>query len=160
MIETYRLNAGVVVFNRQRKVLVCRRTDKDDAWQFPQGGIEKGETPTEAALRELCEETSVCSVKLVKTLTQSVKYRFPPDVLAFTQSLGWKNVGQDMFWSLFYFYGDDSEINLNTAEREFNAFRWVSLPEAYDLIIDFKKQAYAVAVQEFTPLIEQYAFPA
>lgn len=160
MIETYRLNAGVVVFNRQRKVLVCRRSDEDDAWQFPQGGIEKGETPSEAALRELHEETSICSVTLVKTLAQSAKYRFPPDVLAFTQSLGWKHVGQDMFWSLVYFYGDDTEINLDTEGHEFNAFRWVSLHEAYDLIVDFKKQAYAVAVQEFSPLIEQYAFPA
>ncbi|MBR1904667.1 MAG: NUDIX domain-containing protein, partial [Alphaproteobacteria bacterium] len=82
MTETYRLNAGVVVFNRKRQVLLCRRSDEKDAWQFPQGGIEKGETPAAAALRELEEETSICSVKLVKTLSESVKYSFPPDVLA------------------------------------------------------------------------------
>ena len=56
MTETYRLNAGVVVFNRKRQVLLCRRSDEKDAWQFPQGGIEKGETPAAAALRELEED--------------------------------------------------------------------------------------------------------
>ena len=156
MTETYRLNAGVVVFNRKRQVLLCRRSDEVDAWQFPQGGIEKGETPAMAALRELKEETSICSVKLVKTLSESVKYRFPPDVLALTQSRGWKNVGQDMFLSLVFFEGDDREINLDTEGHEFNAYRWGTLQEAYDLIVDFKKPVYAVAVREFAPLIEQY----
>jgi putative (di)nucleoside polyphosphate hydrolase len=158
MTETYRLNAGVVVFNRQRKVLLCRRSDEKDAWQFPQGGIEPRETPAQAALRELKEETSIENVKLVKTLTESVKYRFPPDVLAYTQSLGWKHVGQDMFLSLVFFEGNDSEINLNTEGHEFNAYRWGTLQEAYDLIVDFKKPVYAVALREFEPLIEQYAF--
>ena len=156
MTDTYRLNAGVVVFNRKRQVLLCRRSDEKDAWQFPQGGIEKGETPAAAALRELKEETSICSVKLVKTLSESVKYRFPPDVLAVTQSRGWKHVGQDMFLSLVFFEGDDSEINLDTKDREFDAYRWGTLQEAYDLIVDFKKPVYTVAVREFTPLIEQY----
>jgi putative (di)nucleoside polyphosphate hydrolase len=158
--EIYRLNAGIVVFNRERKVLLCRRSDEvEDAWQFPQGGIEKGELPQQAAARELKEETSITSVKWVKTLTDSVKYRFPPEVLAFTRSLGWKNVGQDMYLSLFYFYGDDSEINLNTPGQEFDAYRWGTLQEAYDLIVDFKKTVYAVAQQEFSNIIAQYPLP-
>lgn len=157
MTETYRLNAGVVVFNRNRKVLLCRRSDEvEDAWQFPQGGIEKGELPQQAAARELQEETSIKSVKWVKTLTEPVKYRFPPDVFAFTRSLGWQHVGQNMYLSLFYFYGDDAEINLDTPGQEFNAFRWGTLQEAYDLIVDFKKPVYAVAQKEFEDVIAQF----
>ena len=155
--ETYRLNAGVVVFNREGKVLLCRRSDEvEDAWQFPQGGIEKDETPQQAAKRELYEETSITNVKWVKTLSEPVKYRFPPKVLAKTHSLGWKHVGQNMYWSLFYFTGTDTEINLNTAEQEFNAYRWGTLQEAYDLIVDFKKEVYAVAKNQFTDLIAEY----
>jgi len=149
----FRRNAGAVVFNSAGKVLLCLRNDVANAWQFPQGGIEEGETASEAARRELKEETSLENVTLVKTLTEGVKYYFPENILHAMQKKGFTNLGQEMFWSLFYFSGDESEINLQTAEAEFSAYRWTTLQEAYDLVVEFKKEAYKKALTEFSPLI-------
>lgn len=154
MSEWYRRNAGIVVFNPNHKVLVCQRADIKDSWQFPQGGIEQGETVKQAAARELREETSLTNVKHIISLETPARYTFPPQVIASMQKRGFTNVGQDMFWSLFLFEGDDSEINLQTQEPEFKNFKWVSMQEAYDLCVDFKKPAYRVAVTEFLPYIE------
>ncbi len=154
MAEWYRRNAGIVVFNPNHKVLVCQRADIKDSWQFPQGGIEQGETVKQAAARELREETSLTNVKHIISLETPARYTFPPQVISSMQKRGFTNVGQDMFWSLFLFEGDDSEINLQTQEPEFKNFKWVSMQEAYDLCVDFKKPAYRVAVTEFLPYIE------
>ena len=156
MAELFRPNAGIVVFNKEGKVLLCRRSDEADAWQFPQGGIETGETPDQAAKRELQEETSLTNVTLVYTASEPWRYRFPPDVFAVTKSRGWPYVGQEMYWSLFYFDGDNSEINLNTKDKEFSAYQWGTLQQAYDLIVDFKKPAYAPMIETFRELIEKY----
>lgn len=156
MGEWYRPNAGIVVFNVQKKVLLCQRIDMADSWQFPQGGIDEGETPAEAAVRELREETSITRVTRVKTLDFAARYRFPDDVLTSLNKRGFTNAGQDMYWSLFYFNGEDSEIDLQTKVPEFKKYQWHSLQEAYDLIVDFKKPAYAVMLKEFAPLIEAY----
>ena len=158
MISEYRRNAGIIVFNRSRKVLLCKRNDVANSWQFPQGGIEQNETPSEAALRELKEETSLENVKLVLTLTHPVRYHFPPQILSSMRARGYKNVGQEVHWSLCFFDGSDSEINLNTAEPEFSEFRWTTLDEACQLIVDFKKEAYAKANEAFHELIETYDF--
>lgn len=156
MTELFRPNAGIVVFNKEGKVLLCQRSDKAGAWQFPQGGIEAGETPAEAAKRELQEETSLKNVILVQTLKTPARYRFPPQILAATKARGWHYAGQEMYWSLFYFAGDNSEINLNTKDKEFSAYQWGTLQQAYDLIVDFKKPAYAPMIETFRELIEKY----
>ena len=150
----YRRNAGIVVCNRQGLVLLCQRIDMEDSWQFPQGGIEGGESVKEAAIRELREETSLINVKHVISLCTPARYTFPPHVLASMQKRGFTNAGQDIFWSLFLFEGDDAQINLQTPEPEFKSFKWVKLQEAFDLCVDFKKPAYAVALQEFSQLVE------
>ena len=72
----YRRNAGIVVFNPEHRVLVCQRADIQTAWQFPQGGIEKGESVKEAALRELREETSLTNVKHIISLATPARYNF------------------------------------------------------------------------------------
>lgn len=159
MTEYYRPNAGIVLFNRQRKVLLCLRNDVAGAWQFPQGGIERGEIPLQAALRELEEETSVVSVVPIKTLDKPARYRFTPEIIASMQRRGFNNAGQDMYWTLAFFNGEDNEINLQTEHPEFSAFRWGTIEEAYQLIADFKKPAYERAVREFAPLIAQYEIP-
>ena len=160
MAEWYRRNAGIVVFNRQRRVLLCKRNDvKKPSWQFPQGGIEDGETHQQAALRELKEETSLQNVVPIKTLTEPLRYRFPKQILSSLQKRGYTNIGQEMYWTLAFFAGDDSEINLQTAEPEFSAFYWGTLEEACEKIVLFKKPVYEQMSRLFAPLIEQFKIP-
>lgn len=159
MADIYRRNAGIVVFNRKRQVLLCKRNDVADSWQFPQGGIEEGETVAQAALRELKEETSLTNVTLVKSLDIPARYTFPPHIIKSMQRRGFKNIGQDIYWSLVFFGGDDAKINLQTAEPEFSEYRWGTLDEACRLIIPFKKTAYEAAKTAFEPLISAYVFP-
>lgn len=159
MSEIYRRNAGIVVFNRRRRVLLCKRNDVADSWQFPQGGIEEGETVAQAALRELKEETSLTDVTLVQSLETPARYTFPPHIIESMRRRGYNNVGQDIYWSLVFFDGADTEINLQTAEPEFSEYRWGSLDEACRLIIPFKKAAYETAQEAFEDLIQNYAFP-
>lgn len=156
MSEWFRKNAGIVVFRADKKVLICQRNDMQDSWQFPQGGIEDGENPEQAAQRELQEETSLCGLKRISTLTEPARYYFPPEVIASMQKRGFTNAGQDMYWSLFYFEGADSDINLQTSEPEFKAFKWVPLEEAVSLAVDFKKSAYEKMFRAFKPIIEKY----
>ena len=157
MEKHFRKNAGVVVFNAQKKVLMCRRVHpKTDGWQFPQGGIERGETPLQAAQRELFEETSVKSVVAVKTLDYALRYEFPESVKQKFRSQGILSDGQDQYWSLFYFTGKDSEINLYTAEPEFDEFAWKDIEEAPDLVWVVKKDVYYKMVKEFKPIIDSF----
>lgn len=156
MPENFRLNAGIVVFDHSHRVLVCERSDIRGSWQFPQGGIEAGESPEQAAKRELYEETSIKSAVCIKTLTDPARYHFPPKVIQSMQKKGYQNAGQDIYWSLFFFSGDEKEINLKTETPEFCRYKWVKMHEVLDLIVDFKKEAYAVAVKEFSPIIQDY----
>ena len=113
MVKAYRKCAGIIVFNKFKKVLVCARNDaKSFNWQFPQGGIEDNENDCLAALRELREETSIVSVQPVKTLDHPLRYDFPLDVINKSKGIGKQYAGQDVFWSLFYFSGEDNEIVL------------------------------------------------
>ena len=156
-MQAYRPCAGIVVFNAAKKVLLCARLDKKGkAWQFPQGGIEPDETPTEAALRELYEETSIHSVKILKTLEMPLRYTFPPEVQKVRLEQGMENIGQEMLWSLAYFEGRESEINLETKEPEFKAWKWADFAEATQKIVRFKRKVYAEVEKQFTPLIEKY----
>lgn len=145
MVDLYRKNAGAIVINKDKKVLLCRRLDVKDAWQFPQGGIEEGESPSLAAKRELYEETSIKNVKLIKTLDNPIRYHFPQEILEKMQKRGFSNLGQDIYWSFFLFEGNDDEINLQTDEPEFSEFKWTTMKDAVELVVDFKKEAYLIA---------------
>ncbi len=149
MPNQYRKNAGIVVFNCKHQVLLCKRNDVAESWQFPQGGIEQGETIGEAALRELKEETSLVNVKLIKSLDTPARYTFPPKIIRKMQAHGYKNIGQDIYWSFVYFDGNDTQINLQTAKPEFSDFRWDTMENACRLAVDFKKEAYQVAQKAF-----------
>ncbi|MBO5442718.1 MAG: RNA pyrophosphohydrolase [Alphaproteobacteria bacterium] len=159
MQKKYRPNAGIVVFRKDKKVLVCARADRQtNNWQFPQGGIDNGETPAEAAVRELSEETGITSAKLVYTTPSPIRYDFPNHVLKHFEENGRDFYGQDQYWSLFYFDGNDSEINFYThpEEIEFKAFQWIDIEQAPELIVFFKKEAYAKMVSIFKPIIEKF----
>lgn len=150
----YRKCAGAVLFNDSGKVLICARNDlTHDDWQFPQGGIEEGETPEAAAKRELFEETSIVSARFITSLAEGMRYTFPQFILEKRRKRGINNPGQELYWSLFQFTGTDSEINLETAEPEFRKYEWVALEEAVSRAVDFKKEPYEKMAAAFKPFI-------
>lgn len=157
-MKKYRRNAGVVVFNHDKKVLMCERIegDEDMSWQFPQGGMEQGETPEAAARRELQEETSVTSVRLIAQIKEGLKYDFPPEIKQKFACRGIDTDGQEQFWSLFLFEGQESEINLKTEEPEFKNWRWNDIREADKHVIAFKQEIYRRVIKEFAPIIEKF----
>lgn len=151
MSDKYRKNVGVVVY-KEGKVLLCARADKKDIqWQFPQGGIEDGEDFIEAGKRELFEETGIKNIRLIATISEPIRYDFPKkiDFIPFK--------GQDQYWVLFEFLGDDNEIkfDINPECIEFKAFRWDNIDVAPNEIIYFKKDVYKKVVTTFKPFVEQ-----
>ncbi len=159
MEKNYRQNACAVVFNRLGKVLLCKRRYGADqfSWQFPQGGIEPGESPAQAAQRELAEETSMVSVIEVLSLPDPFCYDFPGEVIQkFIRQHGFSYDGQQQYWSLFFFTGEDIEINLDTAEPEFIAWEWADITTAADRVWPVKQKMYAEATAILAPKIVSY----
>ena len=156
-MTSYRKCAGIIVFNADKKVLVCARNDDEKFnWQFPQGGIDSHETLLDAAIRELKEETSIVSVQPIITLDNPIRYNYPPEVLSKAKFSNKKHLGQEMYWSLMFFYGNDDEINLNTKEPEFKAHEWVEPEEAINRIVLFKKDVYKKALKQLQPYISAF----
>lgn len=157
MLKKFRPCAGAIVFNDKGQLLLCNRIDTlSDAWQFPQGGIEKNETPLEAAKRELMEETNVTSVIPVYSDTEPRRYFFPKEIKDKFSERGIFNDGQDIYFTLFYFCGKNEEINLETKEPEFRQYMWDSFDFAIKNIISFKKDVYIAVAKKFEPIIGQY----
>lgn len=158
MNKLYRPNAGIVLFNREGKVFVCARADKKDMqWQFPQGGIDDGETAEQAAVRELKEETGITSAKLVYAAPQTIKYDYPPLVLKKFQKLGRPHIGQEQHWFLFFYdSAEKPDFTTHPEEIEFKACEWVGFGEAVKRIIGFKKESYQYAQSVFEPVIAAY----
>ena len=154
-MNLYRPNAGIVVFRKKDgKVLLCERIENySKRWQFPQGGIDEGETPLQAAMRELRKETSIVSVRFVKALNKPLIYDFPQEVVKKHPER--KNIGQKQYWHLFLFEGDEREINLKTREPEFRAFRWIDIEDTPNLVVEFKQKVYETVAQEFGKAIRE-----
>lgn len=150
MVYLYRKNVGIVVFNRNKQVLWCERKDISGQWQFPQGGIEDNETFTEAAFRELKEETSITSVEVAAVIDPPLAYDFPPAI-----AHKFKKRGQAMNWVLFRFTGKDEEINLQTAEPEFVNWKWVDIDITPSEIVQFKKDVYKKMVADFLNFLQK-----
>ena len=150
----YRDCVGAAVFNRDGRVFVGRRKpDKmlEDAsevaapWQMPQGGIDKGEEPYAAALRELFEETSIRSVEPVAEVPGWIYYDLPDEALGI--ALKGKYRGQRQRWFAFRFTGEDAEIDVvqpgdGSMPAEFDRWQWEALERLPDLIVPFKREAY------------------
>lgn len=134
-------------------ILVCERLDFSGSWQFPQGGIDPGESPREALARELMEEISLPpSAYVVIGERQGYRYRFPAKHLK-----RGRFAGQEQVYFLCRFLGPESLINLNTEHPEFQNWRWI-LPHEFDLrwLPEFKRAVYAEVLRDFfgveTPL--------
>lgn len=157
MAKSFRPCAGAIVFNSEGLLLLGNRIEtKEDAWQFPQGGIEAGESPAFAARRELYEETSLKNVSFVFCEDKPTRYEFSDEIKENFKKRGIVSDGQEIYFSLFYFCGDETEIDVNTMVPEFKQYAWKSFDFAVENIIDFKKEVYAAAEKKFMPLIRQY----
>ena len=148
----YRKCVGVMLVNQQGRVFVGQRIDTETpAWQMPQGGIDPGETPQEAGLRELREETGIAPHKVrVEAETRHwIKYDLPHDIVPRI----WKGrfKGQQQKWFLVRFLGDDGDIDIDTDHPEFSQWRWLDPSELPARIVPFKRAVYEAVLTEFSP---------
>lgn len=146
----YRCGVGVMLLNDARQVFVAQRIDMtSEAWQMPQGGIDEGEDPYQAALRELEEETSVRSTHLLASTQEWLHYDLPDTLIP--KLWGGKFRGQKQKWFALKFCGPESEINLQTAHPEFCQWRWCTMEELPSLIVPFKRDLYRQIIAELLP---------
>lgn len=154
----YRPCAGIMLANRKGHVFTGQRLDAaqskyPDAWQMPQGGIDKGEEAEAAALRELWEETGVARehVEIIARSKNEHFYDLPEELLGKI----WKGKyrGQRQSWFLMRFTGSDNDININTEHPEFTNWKWANPADLPAMIVPFKKDLYRAILKEFEPLI-------
>jgi putative (di)nucleoside polyphosphate hydrolase len=145
----YRPCVGVVLASSTGQVFVGERVEVPDAWQMPQGGIDPGETPQAAALRELEEETGVpASLVEIEAETQNwLRYDLPPDLVG--KAFKGRFRGQEQKWFLMRFKGSDDAIRINTAHPEFARWRWMPPEELLTYIVPFKRGVYEQVLDAF-----------
>lgn len=138
----YRPNVGIMLLNQESLVFVAQRADTPGpAWQMPQGGIDEGESPLQAAFRELEEEIGTASATLLYEHPDWVFYDLPPDLQG--QLWGGAYKGQRQKWFLMRFTGEDTDIHLSKHHPpEFTTWKWVQPRSLPMLAVDFKKQVY------------------
>lgn len=152
--KLYRPNVGIMVLNTVGDVFMAHRTDsRENAWQMPQGGIDKGEDEYKAALRELYEETNISSVSLIAESTKWYTYDFPTGV-HFISEKKKAFAGQKQKWFLFQFTGNEKEIDLDRPHPEFDQWQWMPVERIVDEIVIFKREVYRQVVDEFMPFID------
>jgi putative (di)nucleoside polyphosphate hydrolase len=146
----YRPCVGVMMINPEGLIFAAQRIDSPTpAWQMPQGGIDPGEDPGLAALRELEEEISVPPT-LVAPLAETadwLTYDLPPEMVP--TIWGGRYRGQKQRWFLMRYLGGDDQINLATEHPEFSEWRWIGAAEMLDAIVPFKRQTYAEVIDQF-----------
>jgi putative (di)nucleoside polyphosphate hydrolase len=154
----YRPCAGLAVFNRAGRVFIGRRIDGPEhvdnihVWQMPQGGIDPGEDPWPAALRELHEETNISSVEKLGEIKEWLVYDIPREIVG--QAWGGRYRGQKQKWYALRFTGEESEIDIahpaGGHDPEFVEWRWERLANLPAMVVPFKRAVYERVVQEFS----------
>ena len=150
----YRPCVGIMMVNTRGHVFVGQRLDRDtDAWQMPQGGVDKGEKTQDAAIRELWEETGVTAnlVTIEATSRGLIPYDLPADLVPKI----WKGKyrGQEQKWFLMRFHGFDDQINIQTEHPEFSKWKWLPKDELVANIVPFKQAVYEQVLTEFEAAI-------
>lgn len=149
----YRPCVGVMLFERSGSVFVGRRIDTPDAWQMPQGGIDDGESPEAAALRELEEEIGTSKASIEGATAGWLTYDLPDHLVGKVWGGRWR--GQRQKWFACRFHGADRDIRLDTRHPEFDAWRWAALDELTALIVPFKRAIYSAVVDELGPVVRR-----
>ena len=145
-----RSGVGIILLNKENKIFVAKRIDNPkNYWQMPQGGIDKGENFYTAALRELKEETSITSAKLIKEIEGNFTYILPDNLIGII----WKGKfkGQKQKWFIMRFTGDKSEVNIKTKHPEFLDWKWIDLENLTEIAVPFKLEVY----KKLTPEIKK-----
>jgi len=146
--KEYRPCVGLMLINDDGKVFVARRIDmQSDAWQMPQGGIDAGEDPRTAALRELKEETGTDKAEIVAEHPEWLTYDLPPALRG--RLWGGRYRGQCQKWYALRFLGRDADIDIATEHPEFLDWKWAPMTTLPDLIVPFKRALYARLVADF-----------
>ena len=148
-----RTGVGIIVLNNKDKVFVGKRKDNPgDKWQMPQGGVDAGEDYITAMKRELIEETSISSIKIIKELEKIYQYELPEELVGVI----WKGKyrGQKQKWFITRFLGEESEINLNTKHAEFIDWKWIEPKLLPEVIVNFKKDLYLNLLAEINLVID------
>mgnify|MGYP001179799412 CR=1 FL=1 len=144
----YRLGVGIMLLNPAKQVFVGKRIDTlTEAWQMPQGGIDEGEEPVAAAVRELEEETSVTNAVLLSQSKDWYYYDLPEHVIP--NIWGGKYRGQKQRWYVFEHQGSDDDVNIQTHHPEFCEWQWANPMDLPKLIVPFKQELYQNLLVEF-----------
>lgn len=147
----YRPCVGLMVLNTAGKVFVAQRNDmRSEAWQMPQGGIDKGEAPQQAALRELEEEIGTADAEILAESAAWHSYDLPRELVPKLWKARYR--GQTQKWFALRLRGSDETINIETEHPEFSAWKWVDIAEVVDLAVPFKRELYRNIVEEFRHL--------
>jgi len=147
----YRRGVGIVLVNKHGKVFVGERVGVPGSWQMPQGGIDEGEKPRRAALRELLEEVGTDKAEIVAASKGWLRYELPEKLVGV--AWGGKYRGQKQKWYVMRFTGRDGDIDIATDHPEFETWKWMAFARLPRVIVPFKRELYLKVVAEFAPLL-------